>query len=425
MKCGGLTTNFLEIELVLQKFKPKIAFLSETHVTTSLGIGQFGIKNYNLVSCFSSSRHTGGIMAYISKNVKYKVILNEEYEQIWILCIYVKDGLPIGNYCGVYRSPSGSISNFTNLLENKWIDVVIKRRTANVLVGDFNINWLDGAKCSQLKNLTESYGLNQYVMEPTRFSRTSTSLIDLVFSNSQTHCFTDYKHKISDHETILVKFEKVNEIGNSTLVPYRCFKNYSKSCLQQKIRDVIPPIESELDLETSQVIETLKTVTNELIPTKLMKTEGQKKWFNLKLRVLKRRRDVAYKKAKNGGSWSEYRILKKQFSDSLKYESNKAVQNSIKQFRKNPGKLWTILNELVKPKIQRNKGILFDDVEYHDHQTVAEKFNVYFIESIKEINGSIETVEMPREISEIGIVPSRFDTFQPISTEQLKNIVFR
>ncbi len=55
--------------------------------------------------------------------------------------------------------------------------------TQTILLGDFNINWLNNSKKKTLKIITSKYKLHQMITSPTRITHTSKTLIDLTFTN--------------------------------------------------------------------------------------------------------------------------------------------------------------------------------------------------------------------------------------------------
>ena len=65
----------------------------------------------------------------------------------------------------------------------EWFDRFMNLSKLNIIVGDFNINWLIVEKSAKLKSLMESVNMNQKVNEFTRIARQSRTLIDQVYSS--------------------------------------------------------------------------------------------------------------------------------------------------------------------------------------------------------------------------------------------------
>ncbi len=107
------------------------------------------------------------------------------------------------NIITLYNLPKHSVifyQNFENLLK------ALNHRSENIIPGDFNINWLD-TKCKQkVKTITSIYKLHQVIKEPTRLSKTSKTLIDLIFTYRPEGVIKTYSllTVLSDHNMILI-----------------------------------------------------------------------------------------------------------------------------------------------------------------------------------------------------------------------------
>ena len=81
--------------------------------------------------------------------------------------------------------------------------------------------------------------------------------------------------------------------------------------------------------------------------------------------------------------------------------------------------MWYRINELfLKTPNTVIKSVIFNNVEYNINSEMAENFNNYFADSIKEIRSSIENVEYKNQIL---VVNCRFK-FCAISLLELRNI---
>ena len=70
-------------------------------------------------------------------------------------------------------------------LEEVLFNIGMEQYHGLVLLGDFNVNWLDTNSCiyRQLSYWTLSLGLNQLIKDPTRITSECRSTLDLVFTN--------------------------------------------------------------------------------------------------------------------------------------------------------------------------------------------------------------------------------------------------
>lgn len=109
----SLTEHYDELNHFIMQHKPNVVCLTETRLTEDIEDDEVHIDGYTVVRTNSNSRHTGGVMFYISNNLVYQitdsVIVNMNY---WVSAIVIKVCNISVNIVGVYRSPSGSSSQF-------------------------------------------------------------------------------------------------------------------------------------------------------------------------------------------------------------------------------------------------------------------------------------------------------------------------
>ena len=114
-----------------------------------------------------------------------------------------------GYVVSLYRSPSQTPDEFDSFITNlEKIVVDISRSNPHflLLIGDFNArssNWSSNdtttAEGAQLDYFTSLYGMKQVITEPTHILESSTSCIDLIFTN-QPNIIMDSGVHLSLHE---------------------------------------------------------------------------------------------------------------------------------------------------------------------------------------------------------------------------------
>ncbi len=124
----------------------------------------------------------GGILIYIKESFKSTEIPLPENVSMESLCINVSLSPHMEfNIVVLYNPPSGCSVTFYDNIEELF--KCFKRNCEVLVFGDFNINWLDKHCRKKLKDLTSKYDYQQMISGPTRISRKTQPLIDLVFSN--------------------------------------------------------------------------------------------------------------------------------------------------------------------------------------------------------------------------------------------------
>jgi len=82
----------------------------------------------------------------------------------------------------IYHSPSASHGDFMRFFEDIVEELIIKREC--IVIGDFNIDLMtDSFYTKKVQTTMLSLGMKQYVNEPTRITKDSRTIIDLIFAN--------------------------------------------------------------------------------------------------------------------------------------------------------------------------------------------------------------------------------------------------
>lgn len=236
MNIAGIRTHFDELKVIIQKDKSKLVILTETHLTTKHDLDDYEIENYKKSACLSRSAHTGGVLMYVDDRLDFETISDFVAGDNWFLAIDVKSPTLSGIYGGIYHSPSSSDISYIDSLET-WLRSVFVDEKANVFAGDFNIRWNEPGYSRELRNVTEALGMKQLVSEPTRVGPSSSTMIDLVFSNMEGgNARVLEELKISDHETIGINIGTSSihlAERNKTRISW---SRYSKEKLQEILR---------------------------------------------------------------------------------------------------------------------------------------------------------------------------------------------
>ena len=105
-----------------------------------------------------------------------------------------------------------------------------------VLLGDFNIDFSVQQKNAnfllkrRLRGITEAFDLKQLIMEPTRVTEYSETLIDLVFTNSHHKVVKSgvFDLGLSDHSLVYCVLKSGRPRVAPKTIEYRSYKNYNK-----------------------------------------------------------------------------------------------------------------------------------------------------------------------------------------------------
>ena len=169
-------------------------------------------------------KYGGGLMVYVRSDICFKVV--EDLPNLALdkragfktesIILKVKIGKTWENLVGIYRPPtSAKVPKSTWTLELESIPEAITALPGNcLLVGDFNSDLHEPDKAPQdgrtLLDLLDVYNLHNLIDSPTRTTKTSTSLLDLVITNNKSKIteFGVVHVQISDHSLVYVILRK-------------------------------------------------------------------------------------------------------------------------------------------------------------------------------------------------------------------------
>lgn len=105
----------------------------------------------------------------------------------------------------IYRKQSRTIQGFITELEH-----ILYNHDIDVVLGDFNINYMNSDDCNPLKSMMQSLNFEQVLKEPTFIS--SGTLLDHIYLKSSR--FNVLENKVvnvyySDHDAIKISIQKI------------------------------------------------------------------------------------------------------------------------------------------------------------------------------------------------------------------------
>ena len=129
-----------------------------------------------------TGRIGGGVVVYIRDNISFKRRQDLEIntlEAVWVEVSLKSNTILIG---GVYRPPNSTVE-YLNLISESF-DRALNTDTKDILIlGDFNYNMLSSTN-DRMFDLMQENNLKQQTEEPTHFTESSESLIDLILARN-------------------------------------------------------------------------------------------------------------------------------------------------------------------------------------------------------------------------------------------------
>ena len=243
LNINSLSAHIDELRILLSDRPIDILAINESKLDDTISDNEIHISGYESIRSDRSTngRSGGGVCFFIRSEINYSVRSDLICEHLESLTVEIKK--PRSRPFAVmtwYRPPDSSIDLFKPFEE-----VIGKLDSENIeyyVLGDLNCNMaapkFDNST-NILSNIAEVYGLDQLITEYTRITDKSSTLIDLIFTNTPDRvvCSGVSHIGISDH-SLVYAFRKVSIESTTykhTTLRYRKFKNFNSDHFRNDI----------------------------------------------------------------------------------------------------------------------------------------------------------------------------------------------
>lgn len=409
--------------------------LSESRTTEDIYDTELQLPQYNLVRCDSLSRHTGGVLLFVRNDISYSEFNNYVLENnYWCKVIKVKYMDSVWLIGSLYHSPSSSHSVFCNNFEDI-CDEIFCGNFRSIIVGDFNLNYLSNDYyCTKLKNLLNTFGIKQHVTEFTRCTNNSSTIVDYVLTNFDNILVKVHEiPRITDHSVISVNLCKDNLVFDDNII--KSFRNLSTPNIHKISLELIsshfPLNSTDVDVIYNSVHSVCQTIVDNIAPIKTYSIKANSvPWYDYEVKRISKQRDLAYQiyiNNRNENNWQIYKNYRNEVVNLLKLKKQQYYFNKVDMYKHNPVKMWKSLKTLIDTKNNTSNfknGIQFDvegEVKtIQNYNNIAEQFNIYFIDSIKNI---IDTIDAGININLNETAATRLTEFRLINLHDLGKII--
>ena len=250
LNIASLPKHFEDLQNYISLLKQSFDIIAITEHKISLNSNEksFNLPGYNFCFNFTESTH-GGTGFFISEKLNYKVRndLNMcqpgNLESTFIeLILPFKRNLVLG--C-VYKHPRMKINEFNENFLDPVLEKIDKERKTCLLMGDFNINLLNiesDKLVSNFYDLMTSRCFAPFILQPTRITEKSKTLIDNIFMNSLEYdTFSgNLTTLISDHlpQFLILKNFHRKYTNKSQVVYKRSYKFYNEDEFKKDLLNV-------------------------------------------------------------------------------------------------------------------------------------------------------------------------------------------
>lgn len=389
-------SKFNKFKTIITQFSklPDIICIQETWFESTL-IQLYNIPGYNSVHCCRSDGY-GGTSVFIRKNILYTVESSESKDFIESIILTIESqkvsGKPI-KLISLYRSQKCNFKTFSDYIENQ---LYLLAQSPCILVGDTNVDFLMNPLANVLSDLFSSYDFkNCHTLVTRPCSGTS---IDNVFSNIHTSLYIEsIESNLSDHNLIAIRLDSQSQRQDFTeIVRYYC--NYDQ--VKRKLNNNLslsnltgdPNNDTKFFINVvTNAVSSSTLITKKRIPLKHEITP----WINgnlqalieYKKKLLKARRRQRYK----GDIEISLKRISKVIKVAMKECMMKYYHENLYKIQTEPRKCWQFLNQTLGRNSKSKNCLRNDNGDViHNDAEKAEIFNLYFLNSVKNLNRQIE-----------------------------------
>lgn len=424
----GLTNNLTELKYVLNKLSPDICFATETHTTEDINNSEIKIFGYKIIRCNSHSNRTGGVIAYVNTNLKIVNITYFTSQINWFLAFDIKINNQKVSVAGVYLSASANKVQVINEFED-WFGE--KSENQNILIcGDFNINIKEESYASKrLMEICDDSGLVQLVKCPTRITDRSATTIDLCVTNipniDVSVCSDD---QIADHANLYIRIKGKSDVNKNKTEKKKIqvLHGYSASRLGDEINKWKTEWgqikHTDINKKFDWLLNNLADSVRVFLKNKTVKIKNN--FFDDELESMRQKKNTLYKSAKitnDINKWHEYRIYKNEYKQKIQEKKYQATQRRFDKVDGDQKGMWRVLNSILNDENDQINEVVDGNIIHTEDQSIANKFNEYFVSTINDINNMIPDVEY--ENIHIEHQNESIFKFNKISISQVKNYI--
>lgn len=332
----------------------------------------------------------GGVAIVIKKDIDATLFQDTaNIESVWVKMRINNSPILVG---GVYRPPNAPEGVLESLYD--FVNIQSPRFANMIIAGDFNlpnITWETltplNPNCRHsdlLTSMTFANDLSQIVTCPTRITRSSSTMLDLIFisnelSNKTFNCYV--REGISDHRLIWCEFTgglDTKEAARVVKVP-----NYTRA-LDESILDHLElAFENFCELSTHEITindlwfsfkGTVHTCIDRFVPRRCKCIRKRNPWITRDILHLKRKINrIRIKKRKRDRLNISHlrRLLRAMIHTSKQYFHNVTLEKFLES---DPRKFWRYITQPKQPVC----SIKQNGVDINDPFEIASAFNQYF-----------------------------------------------
>lgn len=247
------------------------------------------VDGYKIEYCVSDNRRTGGVLALVRNDTKYKAkYINCVNNIVWTLAIEIIISEIKYLITVLYHPPQKENAKFIDYF-NSYLSLVCSHEGINIILGDFNYDlWKSNFYGNKILNCIYSNGFNQIVNCPTRITENSETLLDYIVTNNKNLCFKVHlTPKIGDHSIISLHLDSKHD-DSIVSITKRTLKNYNVDNLHNHLLNINWNNNfSNVNILANKFVKDINDILNVMCPVRKLnfrKKYQNKKWITLDIK---------------------------------------------------------------------------------------------------------------------------------------------
>ena len=409
----SLSKHIDELKNVLHASKIIFDFIGVSETKQLINkdfISNVDIEGYHVYSQPSKSS-SGGVAIYVNNKLDHfrkddLCVIEDDFESLWT---EIKNNEGKNIMCGcIYRHPNRDPDNFFEYIENT-LSKLDNNKYQIFIMGDYNIDLLQyehSSLSNDFINMMISKSFLPYILQPTRVTDHSATVIDNIFSNvtdSQT-VSGNLTTLISDH---FIQFFIINKkyISYKSCNYYtRDYSNFGKEKLIYDYSLIDWTSLSDPQISVDDHFDYLYEKTSECIDTYVPKKKVTKKylklrsepWINVRIQKLMSYRDKLFSEMNKHPTPSN-KYLYHKFRNRVVSEQRRGKKSYFQEYfekhKTNMKMLWhgirSIVNTSNKDQASHISQLNVNGKLISDPVIMANIFNKYFVNVGYNIDKSI------------------------------------
>ncbi len=387
----------------------------------------------------SSGRRGGGVGVLINNSIKLTshlepVNVAESFESMEMIITIVSISVRL---VVIYRMPpskQNKIKRSTFITEfSDYIEKLSCLSCNLMIVGDFNINWLDfnGNERKQLYAVLETFGLVQRISTPTYENG---HLLDYIITRESSEFASHFivSDKISDHMALHASLTCKRPHPVRKKICVRSLKRVNDEALITDLSGIITELDyncGDVNVVVTQYDAYLTALLDKHAPLKKLHVVERplNDWMNddiQALKVIRRSKEAIWRKSPIVINHEIYQESCMVVKNAITSSKTNVIQTKIADTKGDQKQLFKIVATLLG----RKRQIVLP--EYHDPATLASRFNLFFMDKIDKIRAEFPLLESslpPYSFESMdSVLPTCttiLDNFSLVTKEELIKII--